>query len=458
MTTADLCSLPSIDRLLQTTEAATWIEQFGLAYVTAAMRQAVTNERENRKLSGRGTTYKHILESAYALLLEWSMTTLEPVINATGVVLHTNLGRAPLSADSLREAQMGATAYSTLEFDMETGKRGHREEHLQKSLQMLVGAEATHLCNNNAAAVLLVLTALARRKPVIIARSQLVEIGGGFRVPEVMKHSGAKLIEVGTTNRVNLQDYRSALEEYPTALVMRVHPSNFKVIGFAAEPALKELVTLAHGFDRIVIDDIGSGALIDTSAYGLGHEPMVQESLAAGSDLVCFSGDKLIGGPQAGIIVGRSDLIQKVARHPLARAVRIDKLTLAALHSTLQSFLTGKYETEIPIWQMISKPLDAIRRTAENWQAQIGAGKVVANVSMIGGGSLPAETMPTFVLRIPVPKPQNTLEALRSGANPVIARIDDGAVVLDPRTVFEWQNEAVILKLKKTFQEGRTNS
>ncbi len=262
-----------------------------------------------------------ILTQAESHLSAWTAPTLLPVINATGVILHTNLGRAPLSKATIVAMNDVASNYSNLEFDLSNGKRGSRLIHAESVLQKLTGAEAALVVNNNASAVLLVLSALANRKSVVIARSQLVEIGGGFRVPDVMKQSGAKLVEVGTTNKIRLSDYESAFEN-PVALVMRAHRSNFKIVGFTEEPELKDIVDVAHKAGVMVVDDLGSGALIDTAKYGLAHEPTVQESLAAGVDLVCFSGDKLLGGPQAGIIIGKKELINKIKKHPLARAVR----------------------------------------------------------------------------------------------------------------------------------------
>ncbi len=269
-----------------------------------------------------------------------------------------------------------AANYSNLEYDVEKGRRGSRLIHAQAVLQKITGAEAALVVNNNASAVLLVLSALASRKRVVISRTQLVEIGGGFRVPDVMKQSGAKLVEVGTTNKVRLSDYESALED-PTALAMRAHRSNFKIVGFTEEPDLKDVVELTHESNVIFVDDLGSGALLDTARFGFAHEPTVQESLAAGVDLVCFSGDKLLGGPQAGIILGRKDLIEKIRKHPLARAVRADKTCLAGLTATLLHYLRDEAEREIPIWKMISLTLEQLKFRAETWREALGQGEVV---------------------------------------------------------------------------------
>ncbi len=282
--------------------------------------------------------------------------------------------------------------YSTLEYDLEKGQRGSRLIHAEAILQKLTGAEAAVVVNNNASAVLLVLSALANKKRVVISRTQLVEIGGGFRVPDVMKQSGAKLVEVGTTNKVRLSDYKEALEE-PAALVMRAHRSNFKIIGFTEEPSLQEIVDVAHQAGVPVVDDLGSGALLDTAKYGFAHEPTVQESLAAGVDLVCFSGDKLLGGPQAGIIIGRKDLIDKIKKHPLARAVRADKTCLAGITATLLHYLKDEAEREIPIWKMMSLTLEQLKVRAEAWRDALGQGDVIPSESTVGGGSLPDESV-----------------------------------------------------------------
>jgi L-seryl-tRNA(Ser) seleniumtransferase len=305
---------------------------------------------------------------------------------------------------------------------------------------------------NNAAAVLLALTALARRRAVVIARSQLVEIGGGFRVPDVMKQSGARLLEVGTTNRVHLSDYEEALEQKP-ALFLRAHRSNFRISGFTSEPELREIAVLAKSGGIPLLDDLGSGALLDTRRFGLGHEPTVQESVAAGADLVCFSGDKLLGGPQAGIVVGRAALVDRLKKHPLARAVRADKLCLAALSATLLHYVKDEAEREIPIWRMISAPLADIERRAQSWAAFLGQGQVLPGESTVGGGSLPGDTLPTRLLALDVTSPNSTLRRLRQAQIPVIARTQDERIVLDPRTVLENQEETLLAELREVLTQ-----
>jgi L-seryl-tRNA(Ser) seleniumtransferase len=384
-----------------------------------------------------------------ALLVSWVKPTLRVVINASGVILHTNLGRAPLSDATIRAMDLVARGYSTLEYDLEKGARGSRLIHAESVLQKLTGAESAVVVNNNASAVLLVLSALANRKRVIISRSQLVEIGGGFRIPDVMKQSGAKLLEVGTTNKVHLRDYEEALEQ--GGLVMRAHRSNFKIVGFTEEPELKDIVDLAHKAGTIFVDDLGSGALYDTAKYGLAHEPTVQESLAAGADVVCFSGDKLLGGPQAGIIVGKKELLDKIKKHPLARAVRADKTCLAGVTATLLHYLKDEAEREIPILKMMSLTPKQIHGRAEAWMRELGQGQVVEGESTVGGGSLPDESFPTFLLSLSVESPEKFLKQLRAQNPPIIARTANDMVLLDPRTVFPEQEGALLVGVKNVL-------
>ncbi|MCJ7518712.1 MAG: L-seryl-tRNA(Sec) selenium transferase, partial [Anaerolineaceae bacterium] len=318
-----------------------------------------------------------------------------------------------------------------------------RSTHAETLLKLLTGAESALVVNNNAAAVLLVLSALANRKRAIIANSQLVEIGGGFRVPDVMRQSGAKLVAVGTTNRVHLADYQNALKE-PAALVLIAHHSNFKIIGFTAEPELSDLAGLCHKAGLPLVYDLGSGALLDTTPYGLAHEPTVQEALEAGTDIVCFSGDKLLGGPQAGIIIGKKDLIDKVKAHPLARAVRADKLCLSGITATLTHYLKGEALEKIPVWRMISRDAKDLRKQAEIWKETLQAGEIIPGSSMVGGGSLPGENLPTFLLALKVKSPDGFLAKLRELPMAIIARIEDDRVVFDPRTVLPYQ-ESILL-------------
>ncbi len=446
-----LRDLPSVDELLQTQSAAELIAQHGRPLTLSAIRQTLAGIR-SRFLAGEITSlplHGLILSQVDSLLDAWLKPTLRPVINASGVILHTNLGRAPLSDATIRAMDMVARGYSTLEYDLEKGARGSRLIHAESVLQKLTGAESAVVVNNNASAVLLVLSALANRKRVIISRSQMVEIGGGFRVPDVMKQSGAKLAEIGTTNKVHLQDYEEALQE--GGLVMRAHRSNFKIVGFTAEPELKEIVDLTHKAGSIFIDDLGSGAMYDTAKYGLVHEPTVQESLAAGADVVCFSGDKLLGGPQAGIIVGKKELLDKIKKHPLARAVRADKTCLAGVTATLLHYLKDEAEREIPILKMMSLTPKQIWGRAEAWRQELGQGQVIEGESTVGGGSLPDESFPTFLLSLTVESPEKFLKKLRTQNPPVIARTANDKVLLDPRTVPPEQEGALLVGLKNTL-------
>lgn len=428
------------------------MNQYGRPLTLDALRSTLdeTRARFNSNPQSDLPSTDAILAQAESHLIEWTTPTLLPVINATGVILHTNLGRAPLSNATIAAMKAAAENYSTLEYDVQTGRRGSRLVHAESILQRLTGAESALVVNNNASAVLLVLSALANRKRVVISRTQLVEIGGGFRVPDVMKQSGAKLVELGTTNKVRLSDYKEALEA-PTALVMRAHRSNFKIVGFTEEPELKEIVDVAHGAHVIVVDDLGSGALLDTVNFGLAHEPTVQESLFAGVDLVCFSGDKLLGGPQAGIILGKKNLIDKIKKHPLARAVRADKMSLAGLTATLLHYLKDEAEREIPIWKMISLTLDQVKNRAESWRATLGKGEVIKSESTVGGGSLPEECIATYVFTLKLKSPDKFMKKLRECHPPIIARVENDTILLDPRTVLD--DEILISNLKPLLSE-----
>lgn len=451
-TMTDLRSLPSVDQLLQTEEVNQWISSYGRPLTLDAIRSVLDKVRLRYAEASTIPDRESLLEQVGSKLQNWTAPTLRDVINATGVILHTNLGRAPLSQAALDAIRSVASGYSTLEYDLRKGKRGTRLVHAESLLKRITGVSAALVVNNNAAAVMLALTALARRRAVVIARTQLVEIGGGFRVPDVMKQSGARLVEVGTTNRVHLADYESALDESPV-MILRAHRSNFRIIGFTTEPSLTELASLARRVGIPLVDDLGSGSLLDTSRFGLGHEPMVQESLAQGADLVCFSGDKLLGGPQAGIIVGRADLVAKLKKHPLARAIRADKLCLAGLSATLLHYLKDEAAQEVPVWRMIAMPTEQIRERAQNWVEVIGHGEVINGESTVGGGSLPGETLPTFTLALRVRGPNRFLARLRESNPAIIARLDDDRVVLDPRTVLPEQEGALLDGLRRVYEK-----
>ena len=363
---------------------------------------------------------------------------LRRVLNATGVIVHTNLGRAPLARSALERAVEVGGSYSNLEYDLREGARGSRQDHLAGLLRRLTGAEAALVVNNNAAAVLLALAALAEGREVLVSRGELIEIGDGFRIPDVLERSGARLVEVGTTNRTRAADYERAVGP-ETALLLRVHQSNFRVVGFTERATTEALAAVARRAGLPLVDDLGSGALEASNSLLLADEPSARESLSAGSDLVCFSGDKLLGGPQAGIVVGRADLVERLRRHPLQRALRADKLTLAALEGTLGLYLDPeRARAEIPVLRMLEEPADAVRARAERLAALVG-GELVETVSRVGGGALPLAELPSFAVAVE----EELAPALRAGDPAVVAIVRDGQTLLDCRTLAEAEVEEV---------------
>ena len=433
-----LRALPAVDALLHTSQGEALVASAGRDLAVDALRSALAEARESILAGAACPATLDLLARALSLAGAAGEPTLHPVINATGVILHTNLGRAPLSAAVLEAMRRAASGYSNLEYDLAAGSRGSRYVHAESLLRRLTGAEAALVVNNNAGAVLLVLSALARDREVVISRGQLVEIGGGFRIPDVMAQSGADLVEVGTTNRTYLQDYGCAIGERTVAL-LRVHTSNYRMEGFVHQAPLRDLAELAHGRGLLCLEDLGSGTLLDTARYGLHHEPTVPESLADGADLVTFSGDKLLGGPQAGMIVGSADLIRRLREHPLTRALRVDKATLAGIQANLLHYLRGEAVEEIPVWRMMSRSAEDIERAARELLAALGSRaegcEGMPGLSTVGGGSLPGESLPTALLALPAGHAEWLAEQLRSGDPPVIARIQDDRVVLDLRTV-----------------------
>lgn len=380
----------------------------------------------------------------------------EPVINATGVVLHTNLGRAPWATVAIEAAIRAAAGPSMLELDAETGRRGRRFRAVEDEIVALTGAEDALVTNNNAMAVALAVGLAGRGGRVLVSRGELVEIGGGVRIPEILRRAGTILVEVGTTNRTRVADYEAVLEDRRAKVVLRVHPSNFQQSGFVEAPDASALAASAHAHGAIVIDDLGSGALLDTGRFGLAHEPTPRERLAAGADLVTFSGDKLVGGPQAGIVAGRADLVERLRLDPMTRAARPDKVILAALAATLRLYRAGTAVTEIPIWRQIATPLGVLEERASALLAALASGPVLAQPggpaieldierveSTIGGGSLPGQTLPSWALVIRGPSPQRLLASLRGATPSVIGRVVDEAVVLDLRTVEPDDDEAI---------------
>jgi len=421
-------SLPSIERLVSMVEADALLPR-----ATIVLRARLLVEKIRQRL-GEVPALETIVALLRHDLSQLIAPSLRPVINATGVLLQTNLGRAPLS-QAARQALHAGAGNANIEYDLAQGGRGERNMHLAGLLRHLSGAEAAIAVNNNAAAILLTLTGLANGREVIVSRGQAVEIGGGFRIPDVLRQSGATLVEVGTTNRTYVRDYAEAITER-TAMILQVHTSNFRMQGFVHHAELSELAELAHQRGILLIDNLGSGSFIDVSTYGLASEPLIPDRIRAGADVVCFSGDKLIGGPQAGIIIGKQAQIALLAKHPLMRAIRLDKLTIAAMQATLQSYVTHNALRDIPIWQMISQHQDALYdRATAIAQSLPAAWQVRACLSTIGGGALPGETLPSWALVTAHPHPDKLAHRFRQLPIPIIGRIQDDALWLDLRAV-----------------------
>jgi L-seryl-tRNA(Ser) seleniumtransferase len=446
--------LPAVELLVRTAERLLNGEHLPRDLLVEAARDEIAAARRSVAAQSDAPPLDDLARATLARARARATPSLRPVINATGVIIQTNLGRAPLSDAALQSMRSVGAGYSNLEYDLAAGERGSRATHLAALLCQLTGAEAALAVNNNAAALYLALSALAAGREVIVSRGQAVEIGGGFRIPDVLRQSGATLIEVGTTNRTYTRDYAAAIGPQ-TALLLRVHTSNFKLIGFVYEPPLEELAALAHERGLTLLDDLGSGTLLPTAPYGLASEPTVQERIAGGADLVTFSGDKLLGGPQAGLLVGRAAPIAALRRHPLARALRVDKTTLAGLEATLLSYLHGRATSEIPVWAMIAAAPETLRARAERIAAAIGGDgvAVVACASAIGGGSLPGETLPSFAVALRSEGPDALARRLRQSTPPVIGRIADDQLLLDVRTVLAEQEQALIEVVRALIRE-----
>ena len=456
--------LPAVDLLLNEAPIMLLSAEYGAALVTDTVRELLDTARA---AIGRGASAPPAEQWPALInerLDEQMQPSLQPVINATGIIIHTNLGRAPLSEKARQAVGAVSSGYNNLEYDLDAGKRGSRYDHARTLLCQLSGAEDALVVNNCASAIFLVLMALCQEQEVLISRGELVEIGGGFRIPDILRQSGAHLVEVGTTNRTRSSDFAENVTSN-TAALMRVHSSNFKQIGFIAMPTLGELAEIAldanairrqnresSAGDLLVIDDLGSGSLIDTSAYGLAREPLVQESIAAGADIVAFSGDKLLGGPQAGILVGRAEPIARLRRHPLARALRVDKMTLAALDATLRSYQRQRALEEIPVWRMISTQVEVLSQIVDSWQGALAESGIHAEQwdgeSAVGGGSLPGETLPTKLLAIASAQPDAVANALRTLERPVVCRIQHDHLLFDPRTVQPTEHEALLAAIR----------
>jgi L-seryl-tRNA(Ser) seleniumtransferase len=451
--TRDYRVLPAVDQLLRDTALR---DGWSLSDAAASTLFSDVIARARADIAtGLDVSRADVVERARSALREVAEPRLSPLINATGIIVHTNLGRAPLSDEASAAMAEAASSYLPLELDPETNQRGGRMAEISRLLRLLTGAEAALVVNNNAAAVLLALSALAAGNRVIVSRGEAVEIGGGFRVPDVLRQSGAELVEVGTTNRTYAADYERAIS-LDTAALLRVHPSNFRMVGFTTSPSLAALAALGQRHDLPLLEDLGSGALLDTAAVGLEHEPTLEESIAAGVSVVMASGDKLLGGPQAGILLGQQRWIDQIAQHPLARAVRADKTCLAGLAATLRHYLRGDAEQKLPVWRMLyatEKEIEDRARTLCEKLAEVGVDlTVVASEASVGGGSAPGQTLPSCALRFVPQDSQNMDEIARqlrvTTRLPVYGRIVDSGLQFDLRTVLPHEDEDVLETLR----------
>lgn len=450
-----LRALPSVDRLLR--EPSLTGGQWPRSIVVEAAREVLAGARQEIIGGGSPPDVQYLVAATVRILQNRMSSSLRPVVNATGVILHTNLGRAPVSEAAGQAMLTASTRYSNLEFDLDSGERGSRHAHLRALLCEVTGAEDGLAVNNNAGAVLLCLSALASGREVIVSRGQSVEIGGGFRIPDVMRQSGADLVEVGTTNRTYVADYESAITPR-TALLLRVHPSNFRIDGFVHTVGIAELADIARKAGIGVMDDVGSGALLDPRSFGLRDEPLVQDSVRAGATVVCFSGDKLLGGPQAGIVVGKKEAIERVRRHPLARALRIDKASLAGLDATLRHYQRGEATSEIPVWRMIARSSEELERRARAIEGALRSPRIRAAAmrATVGGGSLPQETLPSWGVVVstsddPSQSAGCLARCLRSRARPIVGRVEHDAVWLDLRTVEPDDDAEILVALRSAL-------
>jgi len=427
--------IPSVDALLRSGPGRRAIATFGRSLVKETLNRVLDQVRA-AAAKGAEPPEDDVLLARAAGLASRAASGITPVINATGVVLHTGLGRAPLPERAAKAAVRAARGYSDLEVDRESGTRDRRTTRAELMLTALTGAEAAFVVNNNAAALLLALAALARRREVVVSRGELIEIGGEFRIPDILAASGAKLVEVGTTNRTRLSDYRAALSER-TGLILKVHPSNYRVVGFTASPSARELAGAASKVDVPFLYDLGSG-LLDRYPGVPADEPAATEALAEGADLVCFSGDKLLGGPQAGIVLGRAHLVERLRRHPIARAVRVDKMQVAALETVLRAYATDA-QFDLPVWRMLREPADEVKarahQLADALDNELEGAHVQPSEASVGGGSLPGYGIPSWAVAVRTPEPAAMAGRLRTGRPSVFCRVEENAVVFDLRTV-----------------------
>jgi L-seryl-tRNA(Ser) seleniumtransferase len=450
-----LRKIPSIEEILESIELQEYIHKLSHQTVAETAREVVSSLRKKLIKGKEEISPKTIIQEIEKILSHQEMLLVKPVINGTGVILHTNFGRAPLGDDLLDHIKEISKSYCTLEYDLKAGKRGERTYSLERLICKLTNAEGSLVVNNNAAAVLLILTGLAKGKEVIVSRGELVQIGGGFRIPEIMAQSGAILKEVGTTNRTTLDDYKNAINEN-TGLLLKAHKSNFKMIGFTEEASLDELVNLGKENTIPVAEDLGSGALLPTENFSLAHEPTPMDAINAGVDLVSFSGDKLLGGPQSGIILGRKSWIEILRKHPLYRTLRVDKIVIAGLENLILTYLKKEATEKIPCWKMMNIPLEDIKSRAQELKKRLEESKIKVLISesksTVGGGTLPGETLPTYVLLFDSEiTPDQLSEKFRNLPFPVIGRIENDKFSLDLRTVFPHQDETLIKSIKSVF-------
>jgi L-seryl-tRNA(Ser) seleniumtransferase len=450
--------MPRVDRVTAHPGLDAARRGLGAERLTRLVRRALDEAREAAKAGAPLPTVDEVAARVARAAEAMLRGRARPVINATGVVLHTNLGRAPLGARAVEALAGSAGRYTSIEIDLGTGRRGRRGAFAEDALAALTGAEAALVVNNNAAAVLLMLSALAAGRSVVVSRGELVEIGGGFRVPEVMARSGARLVEVGTTNRTHVEDFSRALEATPDAVaILRVHQGNFRQVGFVERPDHRELAALAHARGVLLLEDLGGGAMVDLSEHGLRGEPTVAASVAAGSDVVCFSTDKALGGPQGGAMVGRAALVEKARRDPLARAVRLGRLPLVALEATLGAYLEGDLEG-IPALAALRAPLRVVQARAEGWAAALAArgvagARTVEIGGAVGGGAYAEEPVASWAVALAGPAPASAIaERLRRGDPPVLARVQDDRVLLDARTVLPGEDEGLLEAVVRAVQ------
>jgi L-seryl-tRNA(Ser) seleniumtransferase len=451
-----LRKIPAVDQLLLRAAIALWVERTGREFVVAEIQKLLQRVREQIRSGGTDSDLDVSPERIETLLIETLQNRIRPnlraVINATGVILHTNLGRAPLSSAAQETLSAFSVNYTNLEYEILAGRRSHRDQLIEPLLQEVLGCEAATVVNNNAAAVYMILNTLAYGKEVVVSRGELVEIGGSFRIPDIMARSGAILREVGTTNKTRVADYENAIGSN-TAMLLRVHPSNFRMLGFTERPALRDLVELARASKVPLVEDVGSGCLMDLRPYGISHEPLATESLASGADLVCFSGDKLLGGPQAGIIAGARALVEPIRTNPMMRTYRVEKLIYGALEATLQSYRFGRAAWEIPVVRMMAMTCDELKQRARSFSRKLRTAlpatvrvQLLAGTSLVGGGSCPEYDIPTTLIALESSGiSPNTIECrLRLQDPAIILRLEENKTLVDLRTVFPAQEKALL--------------